>query len=129
MTTKLRTLKQAAFAACCAAGLAVTPAAFASSWDISVGTGPVYYNGYYYPRDHCWRDYYGYLRCSYGYTPTYYYNDGYYGGSYNGYYSPGFRVGYYHRDRDDWRWRDHRWRDGDGDRDDHRWRDHDRDDH
>ena len=121
-TTKLRTLKRAAFAACCVAGLAATPAALATGWDISVGTGPVYYNGYYYPRSRCWRDYYGYLKCSrpyYNYTPAYY--DGYYP-------APAVRLGYYYnggyRDRDDWRW--HR---GDGDRDDRRWRDRDRDDY
>ncbi|HEY2345752.1 MAG TPA: hypothetical protein VGH80_07705 [Xanthomonadaceae bacterium] len=98
-----------------------------------MGTGPVYYNGYYYPRANCWRDYYGTLRCrrpyvNYNYEPTYY--DGYDGA----YYSPGFRLGYYnngYRDRDDWRWHDRddrRWRDGDGDRDDRR-HGHDRDDH
>ena len=119
MTTKLRTLKRAAFAVCCAAGLAATPLAFAaSSFDISVGTGPVYYNGYYYPRSHCWRDYYGYVRCNGPYYshPAYYYN--------GPYYSPGVSVGYYNYDGyHDRGWRDHdwRWHDRWHDRDD--WRD------
>jgi hypothetical protein len=58
MSTRLSMLKRTAFAVCCAAGLAVTPVAFgATSWGITVGTGPVYYEGYYYPSSQCWRDY------------------------------------------------------------------------
>jgi hypothetical protein len=101
-------LKQAALAACCAAGLAATPLAFgATSWGVTIGTGPVYYEGYYYPPSHCWRDYYDDVVCSgRPYSNREYYNGYYYNEPsihleyHNGRYGWHDRYGYWH-DRDD----------------------------